>query len=58
MTIDVNTLQNIRKMLDRTTLTGPEAIAWVQAQQAIQQELTLLNPAPPAVVPPAEGSAA
>lgn len=53
--LDVNTLNNIRKMLDRVTVTGPEAIAWVQAQQAIQQELTRLNPPPP-VAPPAEGS--
>lgn len=46
--LDVQTLNNVRKMLDRVTVTGPEAIAWVQAQQAIQAELARLNlPAAP-----------
>lgn len=46
MSIRLQDLQNISRFLDRATSNGPEAIAWVQAKNAVQAEINALTAAP------------
>jgi hypothetical protein len=40
-------LKNIQAFLARVPLTGPESIAWCQAQAAVQAEIGRLSAPPP-----------
>ena len=54
--MNLQTLQNIRAMLNRVAMTGPEAIAWCQAVSEVEAEIKrLLDPEPAAqpAAPPA-----
>lgn len=53
MSMPLLVLQNIHKMLDRVTMTGQEALAWVAAKAAIEAEIKAIQndvPRPPVAV--------
>ena len=54
MSIRLQDLQNISRFLDRATSNGPEAIAWVQAKNAVHAEINRLTS--PQSAPPVDNA--